>query len=61
MQKNSTHFPNASFIPHDKKDMKEISSLELPSDAVIQNIINFSKALKISKSREVGLIEIILN
>ena len=61
MQKNSTLFSHASFIPHDEKDMKENSSQELPGDAVIQNILNFSKALKIEKSCQVGLIEIVLN
>lgn len=61
MQKNSTHFPNKSFIPHDEKDMKENTSPEFPSDAVIRNILNFSKALKIEKSCHAGLIEIVLN
>jgi len=61
MAKNSTLFSNVSFIPHDEKDMKENSSQEFPSDAVINNILSFSKALKIEKSREVGLIEVVLN
>ena len=61
MQKNSTHFSNASFIPHEKKDMKEHSSQELPGDAVIQNILNFSKALRIKKSAAIGAIELVLN
>ena len=64
MQKNSTHFSNASVIPHDEKDMKEISSQEYdsyPGDAVINNILNFSKALKIERSRDAGLIEMVLN
>ena len=61
MQKNSTHFSNTSFIPHGKKDMKEISSQEIPDDAVIKNILNFSKALKIEKSYSLGFIEVVLN
>ena len=61
MEKNSTHFSNASFIPHDEKDMKGTPSLELPSGAVIQTILNFSKALRIKKSEAIGIIEVVLN
>lgn len=61
MEKNSTHFSNASFIPHEEKDMKENTSQEIPGDAVIQNILNFSKAFRIKKSATIGIVELVLN
>ncbi len=61
MQKNSTLFSTASVVPQDQKDMKSTPSQEVPGDAVIRNILNFSKALEIRKSRETGLIEVVLN
>lgn len=64
MAKNSTLFSNDSFISHGEKNQKEKTLLDnetCPSDGVIRNILSFSKALKIEKSREVGLIEIVLN
>jgi hypothetical protein len=61
MYKNFTLFPIASYLSHDKKDLKENVSDEIPGDAVIQNILNFSKALKVEKSTSAGSIEIILN
>ena len=61
MQKNSTHFHEASIIPHDENDMMESLSQEMPGDTVIQNILNYSKALKVEKSPSAGVIEIILN
>ena len=61
MAKTSTHFSIASFVSQDKKNLKEDSLREYPSEAVIKNILNFSKALKIEKSRHTGFVEIVLN
>ncbi|TAL59397.1 MAG: hypothetical protein EPN85_09370 [Bacteroidetes bacterium] len=64
MAKNSTLFSNASFISLFEKNVKEKASLEnqfSPGDAVIANILAFSKALKIERSRQTGLIEVVLN
>ena len=64
MAKNSTLFSNLSFISRGEKNLKENSSLDnqfSPGDTVIANILNFSKALKVEKSRECGLIEMVLN
>ena len=61
MAKTSTQFPIASFVSLDKKNLKEDSLREYPSEAVIKNILNFSKALKIEKSRHTGFVEIVLN
>ena len=64
MAKNSTLFSNASFISSGEKNLKDNSSQDnqfSPSDAVIANILAFSKALKVERSREVGLIEVVLN
>lgn len=52
----------ASFTSNDKKIVKEESLPELnPGNAVIQNILNYSKALRIRKSEMTGLIEVVLN
>ena len=61
MAKTSTQFSVASFVSQDKKNLKEDSLREYPSEAVIKNILNFSKALKIEKSRHTGFVEIVLN
>lgn len=64
MAKNSTLSSNASFISLGEKNLKEKASLDntvSPGDAVIANILNYSKALKIEKSQQVGLIEIVQN
>lgn len=71
MAKTSTHFSIASFpegthssISQNEKNLKEDSLQEFdsyPSEEAIKNILNYSKALKIERSREVGLIEIVLN
>ena len=66
MAKNSTLFSNASFIFRGEKNLKEKTNRQSademsPSDAVINNILSFSKALKIKKSREIGMIEMVLN
>lgn len=62
MAKNSTHTSYASFVPHTEKDMRQkTESGSNLSEAVIQNILNFSKALRVKNSREVGIIEFVLN
>ena len=61
MAKTSTQFSIASFVSQDKKNLKEDSLREYPSEAVIKNILNYSKALKIEKSRHTGFVEIVLN
>jgi hypothetical protein len=51
-----------SFTSNNKKIVKEEPFPELnPRDAVIQNILNYSKALRIKKSEMGGLIEVMLN
>ena len=63
MAKTSTLFSIESFISNVENVVKENPSLNnqyCPGDAVIANILNFSKALKIEMSR-VGLIEIVMN
>lgn len=62
MAKNSTLFSNTPFISDTKKKLKEDAlNCESPSDAVIQNILNFSKALKIERSKSIGFVETVLN
>ncbi len=61
MDKNFTLFSNKYFALQDKKELKKNVSPEIPSDSCIQNILNFSKALKIEKSASDILIEIVLN
>lgn len=64
MAKNSTLFSNASIITLRDKNLKEKAFSDnqfSPGDAVIANILAFSKALKIEKSRSTGLIEMVLN
>jgi hypothetical protein len=34
---------------------------EIPSDTIIRNILNYSKALKIEKSKNIDHIELVLN
>ena len=64
MAKNSTLFSNASFISLEEKHVKDRTSLDnqfAPGDAAIANILAFSQALRIEKSRQTGLIEVVLN
>lgn len=64
MEKNSTLFSNASFISACHSDLKDQAFSEdqfTPGDAVIANILAFSNALRIEKSRTTGLIEVVLN
>jgi hypothetical protein len=62
MAKNSTHISCTSFDSHKEKNMKEKSEQgEVPSSSVIQNILNFSKVLRVKKSHEVGIVEFMLN
>ena len=62
MAKNFTLYSSESFISNNPKKLKEIvSGSDSPGETVIQNILNFSKALKIEKSQMVGLVEMILN
>ncbi len=64
MAKNSTHFSNASIITLCDKNLKGKSLPDnqfSPGDAVIANILAFSKALKIEKTSGTGLIEVVLN
>jgi len=61
MEKKSTHISSA-FISHRKKNLKQqVDICEAPRWEVIQNILNYSKALRIQQSHSAGLIEIILN
>lgn len=66
MEKNSTLFSFTSSANH-KKDLSgnhpNISgdSAVLPGSHVIQNILNYSKALRIEKSKAVGSVEVVLN
>ncbi|MBI4945641.1 MAG: hypothetical protein HY840_04480 [Bacteroidetes bacterium] len=62
MAKNSTHISCASFFPFNEKYLKgKTESCDMPGEAVIQNILRFSKALRVKKSRGVGLVEFVLN
>ena len=62
MRKNSTLFSTEPLISHDENEVKPAANAEpVPSEAVIQNIINYSKALQINKSEEVGVVEVVLN
>lgn len=64
MAKNSTLFSNASFLSLGEKNLKDKAFLDnhfAPDDAVIANILAFSKALRIEKSRQTVLIEVVLN
>ncbi|MEK6615597.1 MAG: hypothetical protein AABZ32_05735 [Bacteroidota bacterium] len=64
MAKNSTLFSNAFFISHSEKNLKEktlLNSEVCLSNAVIINILSFSKALTIEKSKNIGFIEVVLN
>jgi hypothetical protein len=69
MAKNSTLFSNVSFISRNgeglsadqaKKGFND-QAMSTPCDAIIANILNFSKALKVEKSAGAGIIEIVLN
>lgn len=64
MEKNSTRFLFHPFVPGVDKDltsdrMKEAH--DFPSGAVISNILNFSKALRVKKSNSLGKVELVLN
>ena len=64
MAKNSTLSSNAPFISLSAENVKGYSITAeqcSPSEAVIANILAFSQALRIEKSRQTGLIEIVLN
>ena len=64
MAKTSTLFSIESFISDVEKDVKEKPSLNnqyCPGDAVIANILNFSKVLRVEKSDHIELLEILLN
>jgi hypothetical protein len=45
------------FSPEVRKDPKEVS----PSDSVIRNILNYSKALAILKTHDTGIIRLVMN
>jgi hypothetical protein len=70
MAKNSTLYSNAPFISSMENGVSarqtgqkenDLAVNQSPSDAVIANILGFSKALKVEKSSQTGLIEMVLN
>lgn len=69
MAKNSTHISCTSFFAHNEKDLPsglvgmkdKAESGYLPGESAIQNILNFSKALRMEKSKDVGVVEFVLN
>jgi hypothetical protein len=69
MAKNSTLFSNVSFISRNGEGFSAAQAregfaeeaLSAPCDAIIANILNFSKALKVEKSRGGKTIEFMLN
>lgn len=74
MAKNFTLFSHNYFFSLDEKTLntdggnpiglkeKTLPDNEMcPGDAVVNNILNFSKVLKIEKSCSAGLIEFVLN
>ena len=68
MAKNFTRTSFVS-IPNDDSSLsvrtlsekKKVSLEEVPHEAVIQNILNFSKTLKVGLSERIGMIEFVLN
>ena len=63
MAKNSTLFSNVSFVSLNEnlKGKSFRDNQFAPNDAVISNILSFSRALKIEKSHHTGLIQMVLN
>ncbi|KAA3648985.1 MAG: hypothetical protein DWP98_07925 [Bacteroidetes bacterium] len=62
---NSTHL-NSSYIQHindeiDRYNHQENKNQVSPNANSINNILNYSKALSIRKSKQVGFIENVLN
>jgi len=45
------------FCPEVRKNPKEVS----PSDSVIRNILNYSKALAVLKTNDTGIIRLVMN
>jgi len=65
MEKNSTLFYFTSSVDC-AKDLSTnhphtSDNFAVPTNSVIQNILNYSKALRINKSKAVGIIENVLN
>lgn len=65
MEKNSTLDELALFTRNEKKYLKSLGLISVnsggPSPAVIQNILNYSKALSVRKTKGFGFIEFVLN
>jgi len=63
MQKNFT-LSYSLFISERKKSLSkktEALSPFLPDEITVQNILNFSKAMKVEKTKSAGVVELYLN
>ena len=61
MEKNSTLKSFAAPTQPEKKNSKELISSLQPHQSTIRNILNYSKALDIRKTKNFGWIEFVIN
>lgn len=74
MQKKFTISSYSLFIASRRKSLEHLGHQEfsskpaagrtvefLPGDAVIRNILNFSRALRVEKTKEMGMVEMLMN
>ena len=68
MAKNSTHISNAFLFSHNEDLITGQACMKgktepsyVPGEAAIHNILHYSKALRMKKSKEVGVVEFVLN
>ena len=65
MEKNSTLISFTSSVGSEKNlsanHLHTSDDSACPSSNVIQNILNYSKALRINKSKAIGDVEVVLN
>lgn len=65
MEKNSTLCTLTDFLRSEKKFMESLklhcTNPEQPPRAMINNILNYSKALKVVKTKKIGHLELVLN
>ena len=61
MEKNFTLSSNVYFISPKEDQLTSRQETDSPSDASIANILGFSKALRVEKSKQTGVVEMVLN
>ena len=61
MGKNSTLFVDDFRISQTEPTENYVACEAMPSDAVIKNILAYSKALEIKKSEAIGVIDVLRN